>query len=510
MTEVLATIKSDRFRKITSGSASRFGAYIMGKRYVSGEYNLFEYGRILDTEALAAKAINRKIAVTFRNGWSIKSDNVKFLKRIKQRLKEIEFVTDTSFDTLLDQIVRTLYIHNNCYILITRSARSSTSKGNKRQPIAGLSVLPVETVDILLDPNGNILGYKQRVGAWKKEYTKDEVIHIAMDKRPGMILGTPPLECVKDDIIALRKIEENVELLIDRSIFPLLHAKVGNESNPATILQDGTSEVDHIAWKLETIDKTGGLATNERVEIKAIGAESLALRVESYLNYFKSRVLIGLGVSAIDLGEGDSSGRSTGEVLSLNIIDTVEQYQKTVETFFNKIFLEMLYDDKMIKNIYTVTEENEVYLDFHPSSQEKDIKTGSHYADLYGKGVVTVNEAREKIGKKALAKDQEKEMFHKRTEKKDEGSKLSGNIAKPKNQHTKSSLDMKIPKSLVSNETRNYALSKISSVIDRLEYGINDEGLIKISERVLDRLMSNITLSQEETIKEEVTNYILE
>lgn len=510
MTEVLATIKSDRFRKITSGSASRFGAYIMGKRYVSGEYNLFEYGRILDTEALAAKAINRKIAVTFRNGWSIKSDNVKFLKRIKQRLKEIEFVTDTSFDTLLGQIVRTLYIHNNCYILITRSTRSSTSKGNKKQPIAGLSVLPVETVDILLDPNGNILGYKQRVGAWKKEYTKDEVIHIAIDKRPGMILGTPPLEYVKDDIIALRKIEENVELLIDRSIFPLLHAKVGNESNPATILQDGTSEVDHIAWKLETIDKTGGLATNERVEIKAIGAESLALRVESYLNYFKSRVLIGLGVSAIDLGEGDSSGRTTGEVLSLNIVDTVEQYQKTVETFFNRIFLEMLYDDKMIKNIYTVTEENEVYLDFHPSSQEKDIKTGSHYADLYGKGVVTVNEAREKIGKKALAKDQEKDMFHKRTEKKDEGSKLSGNIAKPKNQHTKSSLDMKIPKSLVSNETRNYALSKISSVIDRLEYGINDEGLIKISERVLDRLMSNITLSQEETIKEEVTNYILE
>lgn len=510
MTEVLATIKSDRFRKITSGSASRFGAYIMGKRYVSGEYNLFEYGRILDTEALAAKAISRKIAVTFRNGWSIKSDNVKFLKRIRQRLKEIEFVTDTSIDTLLDQIVRTLYIHNNCYILITRSAKSSTSKGNNKQPIAGLSVLPVETVDILLDPNGNILGYKQRVGAWKKEYTKDEVVHIAMDKRPGMILGTPPLEYVKDDIIALRKIEENVELLIDRSIFPLLHAKVGNESNPATILQDGTSEVDHIAWKLETIDKTGGLATNERVEIKAIGAESLALRVESYLNYFKSRVLMGLGVSAIDLGEGDSSGRSTGEVLSLNIIDTVEQYQKTVETFFNRIFMEMLYDDKMIKNTYTIAEEDEVYLDFHPSSQEKDIKTGSHYADLYGKGVITINEAREKIGKKALAKDQEKDMFHKRTEKKDEGSKLSGNVAKPTNQHTKSSLDMKIPKSLVSNETRNYALSKISSIIDRLEYGINDEGLIKISERVLDRLMSNITLSQEETIKEEVTNYILE
>ena len=126
MSDTLATIGSDRFRKITSGSSSRFGAYVMGKRYVSGEYNLFEYGRILDTEALAAKAVNRKIAVTFRNGWVVKSDNPKFLKRIKQRIREMEYVTNTKLDIILEQIVRTLFIYNNCYVLKTRSKNSSS------------------------------------------------------------------------------------------------------------------------------------------------------------------------------------------------------------------------------------------------------------------------------------------------------------------------------------------------------------------------------------------------
>ena len=54
---------------------------------------------------------------------------------------------------------------------------------------------------------------------------------------------------------------------------------------------------------LEQMEEDGGLATNERVEIKAIGAESLALRISEYLNYFKNRVYAGLGMSGMDFGE---------------------------------------------------------------------------------------------------------------------------------------------------------------------------------------------------------------
>ena len=44
---------------------------------------------------------------------------------------------------------------------------------------------------------------------------------------------------------------------------------------------------------MQELDDYGGVTTNERVEIKAIGAESLALRVEAYLEYFKDRVMLG-------------------------------------------------------------------------------------------------------------------------------------------------------------------------------------------------------------------------
>jgi hypothetical protein len=485
----------------------------MGKRYVSGEYNLFEYGRIIDTESLAARAISRKVSVTFRNGWSIKSENPRNLKRIKRRIQEMEFATSTEFEALLESIVRSLFLYNNCYVLITRSDKSSSSKGrDRRPPIAGLSVLPVETVDILLDPNGNILGYKQRVGAWKKEYGKDEVYHLSVDKRPGMILGTPPLEYVKDDIIALRKIEENIELLIDRSIFPLLHARVGTEKNPASILDNGVSEVDDIAYKLEMIDKTGGLATNERVEITAIGAESLALRVEGYLNYFKSRVLIGLGVSAVDLGEDDSSGKTAGDVLSLNLIDTVEQYQGVVETFFKKIFVDMMIDDSLIKNQYSVEEEDFVLLDFNATSQDKDVKIGSHYSDMYTKGVITVDEARSKIGHKPVSDKQNKDFFHKRTEKLEKPGAPANPVAKskPPEKKTKDSIDTNIPIELLTSDMKNYSLSKVIKLIDNLDYGIEDQGLLIIAERVLDRLLTDITICQDTVAREESIRYIME
>ena len=140
-------------------------------------------------------------------------------------------------------------------------------------------------------------------------------------------MGTPPLEPVKDDILALRRIEESIETLIYKSLFPIIHVKVGTDKNPAKKFPDGTSEVDIATQHLRHIEDDGGIVTDQKVEIKAIGAESLALRVEGYLGHFKERVFIGLGMSGIDFGIGDSTGRATGEVLSESLKESVMAYQ---------------------------------------------------------------------------------------------------------------------------------------------------------------------------------------
>ena len=140
-----------------------------------------------------------------------------------------------------------------------------------------------------------------------RNFEVENIQHIFFNRRPGFTMGTPPLEPVKDDILALRRIEECVEKLIYKNLFPIMHVKVGTEKMPAQILRDGTREVDIATEYLSKMEEDGGITTNERVEIKAIGAESLALRVESYLTYFKNRVYAGLGMSGIDFGEGGST-----------------------------------------------------------------------------------------------------------------------------------------------------------------------------------------------------------
>ena len=398
---IVRPVKGDLYNKTISNNVSRLGGYIAAQRFTPGEYNLYETGRIIDTEALVGRAFARKISVVMRHGYVIRSQNKKNEKRIKQRIKELEYVTGTTLYQLVLNIVSDLIHLNNSFVLKVRSSRSSTSQGRDKDPLAALFALPTASIQPKLDEDGNVIQWRQRVtGRVDKLFDRDSISHLFADKRNGLVLGTPPLEAVKDDILALRTIEENVELLIDKSITPLLHAKVGTTDRPASILPDGTTEIDDITYRMRDMEKDGILVTNERVEIRAIGAESLALRVESYLAHFKSRVLMGLGVSSLDLGETSEAGRATGEVLSTNLVDAAKSYQKIVSDFMTSVFTSMLYDDSLIEQEYLITEDDIVYFEFLPVENTDRLKEEAHWVDMYTKNAVSLNEAREKMGLK--------------------------------------------------------------------------------------------------------------
>ena len=191
-----------------------------------------------------------------------------------------------------------------------------------------------------VDDSGKVLEYREYVSASDISLSASDIIHIHFNKRTGFLMGTPPLESVKDDILALRRIEESIETLIYKSLFPIIHVKSWNrQKSSKKVFMDGTSEVDIATGYLRNIEDDGGIVTSEKIDIKAIGAESLALRVESYLAHFKERVFIGLGMSNIDFGVGDGSGRATGEVLSESLKESVMSYQDVFFFFFFFFFL---------------------------------------------------------------------------------------------------------------------------------------------------------------------------
>jgi hypothetical protein len=204
-----------------------------------------------------------------------------------------------------------------------------------------------------------------------------------------------------DDIRALRKIEENVELLIYQHLFPLFQYKVGTAEAPAGITETGQREIDVVRQEIQFMPSEGGIVTPERHEISTVGVEGRALRAEAYLEYFKKRVISGLGISAVDLGEGSTSNRSTADNMSRNLIDSVKNVQQIMESFvnqyiFNELLLESTFGDDVLN------EENIVKLKFKEIDVDSQIKKETHLADQFSKDMITHDEGRRRMGYEPL------------------------------------------------------------------------------------------------------------
>ena len=377
--------------------------------YASHEYDLYEYSRIIDTEAIVYKAFERKKTIMLKDGFTLRSHNDENIAYINQRLREFKFVSGLSFEEFLEQLTYNMIAFHNAYVLIVRNEKHSTAEQREANntsldPIAAVFNFPTESMKRVISDTGYVSKYKQDLGNGKyKIFQGKNVRHLTYNKRSGFTMGTPPLEPVKDDILALRRIEESVETLIYKSLFPIIHVKVGSDANPAKILQDGSSEVSQMNRVLREIDDYGGVVTSERVEIKAIGSESLALRVETYLKYFFERVMIGIGVSATDLGLSDSTGKTTGSIISQNLKEASEDLQRVIANFITEeIFTELLVESGKYDRKYLIPEEDLVIFKFNDIDKEGTIKEESHLLNLANSGVITYQEFRVATGRRPM------------------------------------------------------------------------------------------------------------
>ncbi len=500
-------------------------------------YDLYEYGRIIDTESFVARAFNKKRSLMFKYGYELQSEDLKNAEYIHKRISEISYVSNMPFDLFLRETATNLITFHNAYVLKIRKKESSSGRvirdgDTDIEPIAAYFNLPPETIQTKVNDAGVVVKYRQYVSPSKyREYSPDDIIHISYNKRTGFVMGTPPLEPVKDDILALRRIEESIETLIYKSLFPIIHVKVGTEKSPARRFPDGTTEVDKATKYLRQIEEAGGLVTNERVEIKAIGAESIALRVEGYLQHFKSRVFIGLGMSAIDFGEGDSTGRATGEVLSESLKESVMDYQATLGEYISfMLFKPLLVESGRYKAEYLIPENEMVWFKFGNLDVTGLMKIESHELNKMTQGAQDINETRKRFGLKQKSDEELKSMKEVQNytgrekeaakyapkvagpsggsksapSKAKKSSNLTKSITKPKNQHS-DSVEMRILDIMRSGSSMKNS-RVYSLILDELNDIIGDYELLLIDNVFKDDLLvmaSNNILDSYEKMKEE-------
>lgn len=382
--------------------------------YGDGEFDIVSIFKLLKHESYFQKSIDKKLSLSTKSGFSIISDDDDVNDYFNKRFLLMQLQTKKSLNTIIKQTLLYLFVCRNAFIVKVRDpnfqyAKSYSMDNKEKHPVVGLfTVHPT-----MMKPK---FKYVKESGMWKavldkwvntnkrgqiKEFDVDDVVHFTINREDGYLFAFPDVLPVIDDIRTLRKIEEDIQLLIYRDLFPIIHYTIESPR----IIDHGQkyTELDQARYDMQKIVQDGGIATDKRHEIKFVGNEGKSLDVSKYLEYFQQRVFSGLGVSAIDMSIAGQANVGDAEGVSKQLIDLVKYVQQELaEQFKENVLIEMAlqspFDNILDKGIMPEFKFEEVDLEWK-------IRYENHEADLYTKNTKTIHEIRNNRGEKTLSDD---------------------------------------------------------------------------------------------------------
>jgi hypothetical protein len=367
------------------------------------DYDLASLDPYVDRESIVFQTLSKITECMFNGGFGFASSDPKALEYTRRRFYEFSVVTNTPTEVLLEAAAWDAMLYSNAYFIKVRDQDSSSGKpwndndDEDREPIAALirtdpsSVVPHKNKRGLIDyyelkETVTIAGSTSNQKPQKIK--PKDILHIYAYKRGRYTQGTPSFWPVLQDIRSLRHVEQNVELLVHKHIFPLYQYVVGLEDSPAR-----PEEIEFIKQKIQEMPPAGAFVTPERHKVTVIGAEGEALDVSKYLEHFMRRVLIGTGLGEVSFGMGNGANRATAEVINRALIDRAKFFQRVLRIFFNEQLIPELLAEGGY-DIYNFGKIPEVELKFAEVDFDAKIKKENHYLNLFNGNGITENEMR--------------------------------------------------------------------------------------------------------------------
>lgn len=361
--------------------------------FFQSEYDLPMLANAVQLDGILRRAVSLYVEHILKNGYEFTSREPKIQKHVTRRIKEIQQLTSISFQEIMTQVSYQLASYANAYIIKHRVPRRSQFGrkyrlfGKTQNPIVGLFVADASTMEIGLDSNNHIIQYIQRIRGEERIFDARDVIHLTYNKIPGTLTGMSSLIPVLDDVRALRKLEEEVEILGFQYAIPLYLYKVGNKDIPPA-----PGEVDEVSSVVTNMPSYGMLVVPGHHDISVPSNSNDTIDIIKYADHFKQRIYGGLGVNPVMFGESSSSNRNTAEVSDSIMQTTVKAYQNIIK---NKIELELIRELMLDGGFNKPDDEMEFH--FPEIDIENQIKKETHIISLWQNNLVTRSEARNKL-----------------------------------------------------------------------------------------------------------------
>lgn len=449
-------------------------------------YDLTEISRAADTESLLSVSFRHHRELLLKEGFTFKSRDAGALRVVRKRIFEIESVSHRSFASVVRDIATDLIKFHTAFLYLRRDP-SRSSGGPVRHftklldPIAALEPVDPTTMSAKQNKSGRVIKWKQSIPEQGEEveFEPDEIIAITMDRKTGFIFGTPFCLPVLDDILTLRRLEELVDVIATKFAFPLVHYKVGTEKMPAQEYTDENgdfySEVDLVRDTLGDLPTEGSIVTPERHEIIVLGADGNTLNLQPYLEYFRDRVMAGLRLSGVEVGQGDTANRGTAVTITKNMADAVKDYQEVLSDAISFYLLRAI----LLEEGYDVTEDTMVYMKFYAVDQEELRAKENHAMGLYQGHGITQDEMRERMDMEPMTdKDNQRGYLQLveiplieakgkiEVEKAKASAALMANKNRPSNQYGKKATKTKVTKNDAVTECWGWAREQVQSGVD--------------------------------------------
>lgn len=384
--------------------------------------------------------------------FTFRTDNQAAQAYLERRLNIISLRMGEHWKTFLSRCVLEYFKVGMACVIKIRGQRDEEEGGpaikrpmfeNKPYPIATLQLISATRLEPKLTKEGRAVGWKlldsgnqsrlkvmtvlkgstpmpSQQAKVKKQVIPEakenvyvpniDISFIAHNMAPDTFRGQGLTFSGMEDINLLRTIESNTSVMIKKYSMPLIHHTIKRIVGPTGGFQ---SELDRNVALHQNGAPDGVIVTGDNHEIKTIGSESMALRVEGYLDYFSSRACVGLGGSAELLGLRGTGSAAAYEAATQRLMRRIRFCQEEIARQLEyHIFWELLWEggfDPYEKD------EDRVYLEFVAIDQDQQIKLQTHAADLHTKGLIDHDQAmdmsRNNMHGAMKRKPQETKMF---------------------------------------------------------------------------------------------------
>jgi len=397
--------------------------------------------------------INRAICVfkeqILKNGYDYVAKDNKAQEHIRKRIREIELFTGIKHKEIITSITDQLVTYANAYIIKVRKPISKYGRKYKLynktvEPIVGLFVAEATTMSIGLDPESQVKKYKQTVNGEERYFDITDVIHLTYNKIPGTLTGLTNINQVLDDVRALRKLEEEIEILGFQYAIPLYLYKVGTDTHPAA-----PGEVETASNVVNHSPTYGMMVVPHTHDIKSVTSEGDSIDVMQFVTHFKQRIFAGLGVSPVAMSEVSSSNRNTSEIADIQMQTITKSYQQILSNKLEQEFIDELLRDGYFNPLLIIGE-----LRFGEIDLEAQIKKENHILQKYMSNLITFEEARLQSDTETTINEKDLYMYRVQIPLIEAEAKIKSMMSPAGGSSSSTSKSQKANKNSVSNKNR--------------------------------------------------------